>query len=200
MLRKLLRRRREGQSLVEFALVLPALILMIVVVTAIGLAFYSYLVIINAARDGGRLGALGCERTALRYGADPATITETECAQFIAEDTRRSTEPLSLDANNSAIIVTWVKTTSSGGSSSFEAGYPLSVKHAGLSQTLLDSHFSGGGSMALLAMLDDASLDGSLLNGSNDFVIVEIYYEHPVLFLSQPVPMYTYTMMRMSSF
>ncbi len=52
-------KERQGQSLVEFALVLPVLILLIIGMVELGFAFYSYMTVANANREGGRLAARG---------------------------------------------------------------------------------------------------------------------------------------------
>jgi Flp pilus assembly protein TadG len=65
-----IRRRRgarpasRGQSLVEFALVFPIFILLLAGMIDFGIGLYSYMTIINAARDGARLAATACNSTA----------------------------------------------------------------------------------------------------------------------------------------
>ncbi len=54
--------RREGQSLVEFALVLPILLLIIVGILEFGIAFRTYQVVTNAAREGARTAVLRVEQ------------------------------------------------------------------------------------------------------------------------------------------
>lgn len=59
-LRALFRRIREtdaGQVLVEFALVLPVMLLMLFALVDFGRGFYSWLIVTNAAREGARVGA-----------------------------------------------------------------------------------------------------------------------------------------------
>jgi len=53
------RRREQGAELVEFALVLPLLLLVIVGIFDFGFLFRDYGVITNAAREGARIGVLG---------------------------------------------------------------------------------------------------------------------------------------------
>jgi Flp pilus assembly protein TadG len=53
-------RRTRGQSLVEFALILPLFLLLLAGMIDFGLGLYSYMTIINAARDGARLGSTAC--------------------------------------------------------------------------------------------------------------------------------------------
>ena len=60
---KLIRRRRggrgeKGQSLVEFALILPIFLLLLFAIVDFGMGFYSWISITNAAREGARLGAV----------------------------------------------------------------------------------------------------------------------------------------------
>jgi Flp pilus assembly protein TadG len=54
------RDRSRGQALVEFALVVPVFILLVAGMIDFGMGLYSYMSIINAARDGARLGATAC--------------------------------------------------------------------------------------------------------------------------------------------
>jgi Flp pilus assembly protein TadG len=49
---------RRGQSIVELALMLPAILLLIVGVIDLGRVYFSYVGIVNAAREGARYGAL----------------------------------------------------------------------------------------------------------------------------------------------
>ncbi len=53
---------RRGQSLVEFALVLPILLLILVGILEFGIAFRTFQVVTNAAREGARTAVLGTTR------------------------------------------------------------------------------------------------------------------------------------------
>ena len=82
---------KRGQSLVEFALILPLLILIMVMIFDLGRAAFYYTVIYNAARDGARYGIIdntagvGCatpdtagieaEVRARAVGLDPDDLT-----------------------------------------------------------------------------------------------------------------------------
>lgn len=57
-IREVLKRRR-GQAIVEFALVLPIFILILVGILEFGLVFHQYLVVTSASREGARVAALG---------------------------------------------------------------------------------------------------------------------------------------------
>lgn len=52
-------KKREGQSLVETALVMPILILLFTVIIDFGLLFNNYLMVSNASREGARSAAIG---------------------------------------------------------------------------------------------------------------------------------------------
>lgn len=57
MIRKM-HRDQNGQSLVEFALILPLLLLIVMGILEFGLMFNVYLTINNASREGARLGSV----------------------------------------------------------------------------------------------------------------------------------------------
>ncbi|WP_034630514.1 TadE/TadG family type IV pilus assembly protein [Desulfotruncus alcoholivorax] len=54
-----LRGDNRGQALVEFALVLPILILLLMAIFEFGNIFHSYLLITTASREGARMGVVG---------------------------------------------------------------------------------------------------------------------------------------------
>jgi hypothetical protein len=56
-------RRSRGQSLVEFALVLPLFLLLVMAIMDLGLAVFSYNSITNAAREGARLAIVNQDIT-----------------------------------------------------------------------------------------------------------------------------------------
>lgn len=85
-----LERSNRGQAMIEFAMVLPLLILIIMGVFDLGRAIYGYNVISNSAREGARYGIVhahqtgpndldttGIRSTAISkaIGVDPADIT-----------------------------------------------------------------------------------------------------------------------------
>ena len=57
------RRRSAGQSLVEFALVVPLFLLLVMALMDLGLAVFSYNSITNAAREGARLAIVNQDTT-----------------------------------------------------------------------------------------------------------------------------------------
>jgi len=53
--------KRNGQSLVETALVLPIILLILTGIIDFGMLLNNYSIIMNASREGARLAAIGCE-------------------------------------------------------------------------------------------------------------------------------------------
>jgi Flp pilus assembly protein TadG len=84
---KLLRSPQRGQSLVEFAMIIPIFLLLAVVIFDLGRGVYYYSTIHNAAREGARYGSVnkedwsGMRDTARNYavglGLTAANITYT---------------------------------------------------------------------------------------------------------------------------
>jgi hypothetical protein len=58
LIKRTANKKDHGQSMVEFALLLPFLILLIVGVFDLGRAFFSLITITNAAREGARYGTM----------------------------------------------------------------------------------------------------------------------------------------------
>lgn len=86
-----IRRRDDGQSLVEFALLTPILMIFVVAVIDFGLMLYTYQTITNAAREGARRAALAdaditdaVVLQAVKTSLDPAV--DTTKVQFVSED------------------------------------------------------------------------------------------------------------------
>jgi Flp pilus assembly protein TadG len=77
------RGRHEGQSLVEFAVVLPVFLLILAGILDFGLGLYSQMTVINAAREGARLGvvdagnvaAIDARVQAMTAGLDKTKLT-----------------------------------------------------------------------------------------------------------------------------
>jgi hypothetical protein len=88
ILRRITRRTGKGeggQSLVEFALVLPIFLLVLFAIIDFGMAFNAWLTVTNSAREGGRLATVGASaadvETRVRHTAgsigDDVTVTVT---------------------------------------------------------------------------------------------------------------------------
>ena len=84
------RARRRGQALVEFALILPILLLVLVIAIDFGRLFYLYVGINNGAREGAA------------YGADKPPTSRTS----VADITTRVRQELGLSATDTSVAVT----------------------------------------------------------------------------------------------
>ena len=72
-------RKEHGQSMVEFALTAPMLIVLLLGLVEMGHAFNSYMTVVAASRDSARLGAqLGVSTTSSLNTLQNLVVTETE--------------------------------------------------------------------------------------------------------------------------
>lgn len=71
----MMERKEHGQSLVEFAVVLPLLLLILLGIFDLGRVFNTYIVITNAARNGAYYGSMHSTDTA---GIVQAVVTEAQ--------------------------------------------------------------------------------------------------------------------------
>lgn len=74
---------RQGQSMVEFALILPLLVLMVAGIFDLGRAFFASITITNAAREGARYGTLNSDYIT---GVCTATMDEAQNSGIILND------------------------------------------------------------------------------------------------------------------
>ena len=58
-------REEAGQSLVEFAMILPVFLLLLFALVDFGRGFYSWMIVTNAAREGARAAAVGLNDAAI---------------------------------------------------------------------------------------------------------------------------------------
>lgn len=100
------RPRTRGQSLVEFALIFPILILMLVAIFDLGRAVFAYNSITNAAREGARLAIVNQDVTRIK--------------------TRATNQASMADKNFSGVTVTFLELGSTGTASS-TACAPLQI-------------------------------------------------------------------------
>lgn len=73
------RKREQGQTMTEFALVLPLLALLLFGVIQFGIVFHQYVTLTDAVRAGARQGAVG------RHVADPVGETENRVRDSAAD-------------------------------------------------------------------------------------------------------------------
>ena len=65
-------RGERGQSLVEFAMVVPLLLLLVFAIIDFGRAFDSWITVTSAAREGARVGAVGADQATIISKVDQA--------------------------------------------------------------------------------------------------------------------------------
>ena len=78
-MREIRAKRQRGQALVEFAMVLPVLILLLVGMMQFGLLFHEFLLVTHAAREGARVATLG--------GSDAEIVAAVNAAATSPSDT-----------------------------------------------------------------------------------------------------------------
>jgi Flp pilus assembly protein TadG len=101
---------RQGQSLVEVALVLPVLIVLFLGIAEVGLFLFAHVQVANATRAGARDGSL------CRLNANCANLTTTVESAVFAE-----TQTLNMNGGNTSIGVQW------SGHVPPEVGTPITV-------------------------------------------------------------------------
>jgi len=70
-------KREDGQTLVEFALVLPIFLLVLFAIVDFGMAFHAWITVTNSAREGARFGAVRATSTEIEQRVrDTATSLE----------------------------------------------------------------------------------------------------------------------------
>jgi len=75
--RRIRREGREGQALVEFAIILPVLVILLLGIMEFGLLLYNQQVITNASREGARYGIVA--RTDRRTPGEIAIVVNEYC-------------------------------------------------------------------------------------------------------------------------
>jgi len=97
-------RGEHGQSIVEFAFIMPFLIFLLLAITQFGLAFHNYLAITDAARVGARAAAV--HRTSNPCGAATTAIQNTVSAsQWSVISSRITCNPSTPGATGSSYTI-----------------------------------------------------------------------------------------------
>jgi Flp pilus assembly protein TadG len=112
-----IRERQEGQAMVEFALVIPLLLLLIFGIIQFGILFNNYLTLTDAVRVGARQAAVS------RDMADPVAVTKTRLERAAAGlDKTKLT--ITVDPYNPEDdTATWAQ----GGDVTVKATYPFDI-------------------------------------------------------------------------
>lgn len=97
MPRRFARRRSRGQALVEFALVIPIFLVLLMAVFDLGRAVFAYNSVTNAAREGARLAIVNQTRSLIQQRAiAQSAIAETP---NVTVEFRKTTPNADYDAN-----------------------------------------------------------------------------------------------------
>lgn len=96
-------KNNQGQALVEFALVLPVLLLLTVGAMEFGLAINQYIVLTEAAREGARSAALGATNTTITSVVN-AAVSEIGTSQLTV-----TISPSSTRVSGNSVTVTVAK-------------------------------------------------------------------------------------------
>ena len=117
---------QSGQSLVEFALVIPVFILFIMGIIDMGRLVYSYSVLHNAVREGARYGVIDSGRTSVQI-------------QNIVEDTAIGLDRTQLAVTTSTVSGSTHSTIQVNAQYKFSAATPVIQAFAGGSGFVLSS-------------------------------------------------------------
>ena len=94
-------KKNDGQSLVEFAILLPILLLIVMGIMEFGMMLNSYLTIRNASREGARAAIVGSADTATKnlILTDSPTLNASYLTVNItpSDGSRKSGDPLTVD-------------------------------------------------------------------------------------------------------
>jgi Flp pilus assembly protein TadG len=111
-------RREEGQALVEFALVLPVLLMIVTGITSFGIVFYRYVTLTDAVRVGARTLALQ------RGNSSPCTSAANQTVAS-AVDVGLTNSQLTFSYNGTPF---YVSSTCSGSGATWNQGDSVTVQ------------------------------------------------------------------------
>ncbi len=94
--------QKHGQSMVEFALILPLFVLFIVGIFELGRAFFSYIAITNGAREGARVITFWPGKTTIQ-NVTTAVITEVGSSPTVDVN---KIQPIQIECGNPYVVVT----------------------------------------------------------------------------------------------
>jgi Flp pilus assembly protein TadG len=114
MLTRLQTRNQSGQTMTEFALVMPLLLFLLLGVIQFGIVFNNYITLTDAVRAGARKGSVA------RRLSSPAAAVETQVRKA------------STDLKSSDLQVTVASTWTAGSDVTVTATYPYDIKLLGL--------------------------------------------------------------------
>jgi len=190
------KRRTRGQGLVEFALILPVLLLFIFGIIEFARIFYSWLIITNAVRTGERYAVTGeymdkyCDATADSFGdgdGDPCEkiIDTSGDAHSLAQDSNRAKEE---DYARLMSIVEVTDNAATGLLRGTDPGSPMNptipYKDPGYFHIVVCSTSTGIGWMPMNAVTDNYCTPRNDAGDPQEGmvrVLVALTFEHPLI-------------------
>ncbi len=124
----------HGQSLIEFALILPLMVLVIVGIFELGRAFFSYIAISNAAREGVRMYTFMPDTTT--YDQMIQTVSTEIGSSTVVDSSRISSIVIDCGSTYSIVVV------STAGLASCPNEQPVRVTVTYLHDLILGAFFS----------------------------------------------------------
>ena len=99
-------KKKRGQAIVEFALILPVFILILLGIMEFGLVFHQYLVVTAASREGARVAALGGTDAETRtiVNSSAASINTGQLTTTITPTNRVKGQTVSVQVTNPVTI------------------------------------------------------------------------------------------------
>lgn len=227
MKRKVSRQESNGQSMVEFALVLPFLLLLFLGMIEVGYAMYDYIVLSNANREGVRLAARG------RF-TDEAIIERIIAGGGFREDEDKTMVPILSTDENFGVIITHIPFLKDSGANwqanqvtvaccqpecpdpqEGKINITVCAKYVVVDNgeirtiTGADSRFADldeyNDDVDISSIINEMREDGGLVEMANEIVMVETFLAHPMLLhlpdflpIPDPLPLYFRSSMRVS--
>jgi hypothetical protein len=195
------RKKSRGQSLVEFTIMLPILLMMHSGLIEFGFLLNAYLDVIDAARDAARFAA-NDDPTVGNPAATPPPFNFYHRAWqgargslYTSSDARinwNTTNPTDCGGVNGDIVVSAFEILGTDVEHRWPLGYPTGA-----------SNCPGNGYVSKITEAQvEATLSGAAIPNSG-FVVVEVYYEYEMLlglpwiteFVPDPIVLYAYTIM-----
>lgn len=161
--------RKNGQSMVELALVLPFLILLLVATVEAGFAFRDYLMLQSANREGSRWAV----RTA--PGRENMDYFHNDVVPEIFDRVLDAADEGGLRTADLKIIVTHVYVDEDGGAAYTSFGYPPGFDTSNARLDLLTIAQDNAVRAANINTAREASGFATL---ANELVLVEVFYRH----------------------
>ncbi|HSB89064.1 MAG TPA: TadE/TadG family type IV pilus assembly protein [Anaerolineales bacterium] len=188
----LTRRRTRGQSLVEFTILLPVLLIMISGLIEFGFMLNYYLDLIDAARESARWAAgddpIHDDNTGAIIDPNPNFYLRTQQVALDSIDVGSGGQ-ISLDPATDDVVISAFAVTGGSVGTRYPSGSPLGLP-------LYNRHTSSFTSAEVTALLNPVAPNTGV-------VLVEIYYDYHMilglpwikLFVPDPVTLYAYSMM-----